>query len=114
LFWLCWCLHLYGILLPSILWIDNFISLSSHLCCLVPLTAFYYWCHIRLDASRLVKTRQIRQDYFRKVKIRGKYDSVVGYSAVYCLHCPDDGGSTHLWNVGLLLRDYTAPYPRSL
>jgi hypothetical protein len=28
-------------------------------------------------------------------------------------HLPDDGGSTHLWNVGLLL-DYTALYPRRL
>jgi hypothetical protein len=27
---------------------------------------------------------------------------------------PDDGGCTHLWNVSLLLRDYTAPYPRRL
>jgi hypothetical protein len=24
---------------------------------------------------------------------------------------PDDQGSTHLWNVGLLLRDYTALCP---
>jgi hypothetical protein len=34
----------------------------------------------------------------------------------YCLHHrgdrPDDGGSTHLWNVGLLQRDYTALCPR--
>jgi hypothetical protein len=27
---------------------------------------------------------------------------------------PDYGGSTHVWNVGLLLRDYTAPYSRTL
>jgi hypothetical protein len=25
---------------------------------------------------------------------------------------PDDGGSMHLWNVGKLLPDYTAYYPR--
>jgi hypothetical protein len=31
---------------------------------------------------------------------------------VYCLHHGhDDGGSTHLWNVGLLQLDYTALYP---
>jgi hypothetical protein len=35
---------------------------------------------------------------------------------VYWLHYqgnerPDDGGSTHLWNVGLLRRDYAALYP---
>jgi hypothetical protein len=34
----------------------------------------------------------------------------------YCLHNqgnhrPDDGGSTHIWNVSLLQRDYTAPHP---
>jgi hypothetical protein len=29
-------------------------------------------------------------------------------------HCPDDGGSTHLWNVGLLQRDYTTQYTRRL
>jgi hypothetical protein len=27
---------------------------------------------------------------------------------------PDDEGSTHLWNVGLVQRDYTVLYPRSL
>jgi hypothetical protein len=33
----------------------------------------------------------------------------------YCLHHrPNDGGSKHLWNVGLLQRDYTALYPRRL
>jgi hypothetical protein len=34
----------------------------------------------------------------------------------YCLHHhrPDDGGSKHLWNVGLLLRDYTAQYLKML
>jgi hypothetical protein len=29
-------------------------------------------------------------------------------------HIPDNGGSTHLWNVGLLLWDYTLLYPRRL
>jgi hypothetical protein len=28
--------------------------------------------------------------------------------------CPDDGGSTRLWNVDLLIREYTAPYSRRL
>jgi hypothetical protein len=32
----------------------------------------------------------------------------------YLAHCPDDGGSTYLWKVGLLERDYTALYPRRL
>jgi hypothetical protein len=27
-------------------------------------------------------------------------------------HCPDDGGSKYLWNVGKLLPDYTALQPR--
>jgi hypothetical protein len=27
---------------------------------------------------------------------------------------PDDGGSKHLWNVGQLLRYYTAPYPQKV
>jgi hypothetical protein len=27
---------------------------------------------------------------------------------------PDDGGSTHLWNVGLLKTDYTALFTRTL
>jgi hypothetical protein len=27
-------------------------------------------------------------------------------------HCPDDGGSNHLRNVGLLLRENIAQYPR--
>jgi hypothetical protein len=30
------------------------------------------------------------------------------------IYDPDDGGSTHLWNVGLLQQDYTAKYPRRL
>jgi hypothetical protein len=29
-------------------------------------------------------------------------------------HRPDDRSSTHLWNVGLLQRDYTVRYPRKL
>jgi hypothetical protein len=29
-------------------------------------------------------------------------------------HHPDDGDSTHLWNVGILQRHYTAPYTRRL
>jgi hypothetical protein len=37
------------------------------------------------------------------------------FRGAYCPHHhPDDGGSTHLWNVGLLLRDYTALYLRRL
>jgi hypothetical protein len=32
-------------------------------------------------------------------------------SAIQLHHHPDDGGSTHLWNVGIL-RDYTEIYPR--
>jgi hypothetical protein len=31
-----------------------------------------------------------------------------------CLHRPDDVGSTYLWNICLLRRDYTALYPRNL
>jgi hypothetical protein len=30
------------------------------------------------------------------------------------MNCPDDGGSTHYKNIGLLKRDYTALYPRRL
>jgi len=30
------------------------------------------------------------------------------------IHRPVDGGSTHLWNVGLLQRDYSALYARRL
>jgi len=30
------------------------------------------------------------------------------FRGAYFLHQGDDGGSTHLWNVGLLQRDYTA------
>jgi hypothetical protein len=29
-------------------------------------------------------------------------------------HLLDDGDSKHLWNIGLLQRDYTALYPRKL
>jgi hypothetical protein len=29
------------------------------------------------------------------------------YCRVRCIHRPDDGGSTHLWNVGLLQQGYT-------
>jgi hypothetical protein len=32
--------------------------------------------------------------------------------ALLWAHRPDDGGSTHLWKVGQLLRHYTAHYPR--
>jgi hypothetical protein len=36
------------------------------------------------------------------------------FKCAYCLHRdrPDDGGSTHIWNVSLHLRDYKAPFPR--
>jgi hypothetical protein len=35
------------------------------------------------------------------------------FKGAYCLHHhrPDNGGSTHLWNVCLLQRDYTVIYP---
>jgi hypothetical protein len=36
--------------------------------------------------------------------------SLIGVDRYY----PDDRGSTHLWNVGLLQWDYTALYPRRL
>jgi hypothetical protein len=38
------------------------------------------------------------------------------FISAYCLHHqhPDDGGSSNLWNVGLLQRDYTALHPRRL
>jgi hypothetical protein len=32
----------------------------------------------------------------------------------YCLHRLDDGGSTHLWNIGLLPRYYTGLHHRNL
>jgi hypothetical protein len=42
----------------------------------------------------------------------------VGYHfrAVYFFfhHGPDDGDHTHFWNIGLLLCDYVAPFPRRL
>jgi hypothetical protein len=31
----------------------------------------------------------------------------------FIIHHPDDGGSTHLWNISLHQRDYTALYPIS-
>jgi hypothetical protein len=38
------------------------------------------------------------------------------FRGVYCLyhhdHHPDDGDSTHLWNVGLVQQDYRVLYPR--
>jgi hypothetical protein len=34
------------------------------------------------------------------------------FRGAYCLHNKDYEGSTHLWNVDLLKRDYTALYPR--
>jgi hypothetical protein len=34
------------------------------------------------------------------------------FGGSYCLHRPDDGGSTHLWNVCLLLRDCVASHSR--
>jgi hypothetical protein len=57
------------------------------------------------------------------MKIRTFFDtapcSSVGedrrFRAAYCfLPQGDDGGKTHLWNVGLLKRDYTALYQRRL
>jgi hypothetical protein len=41
------------------------------------------------------------------------------FRGAHCLHhqsddSPDDGGSTHLWNVGQLQCDYTALHPRRL
>jgi hypothetical protein len=29
-----------------------------------------------------------------------------------CSHCPDDGGSKHLWNVSQFLQDYTVQHPK--
>jgi hypothetical protein len=34
--------------------------------------------------------------------------------APYLSHRPDDGGTAHLWYVGLLQREYTAQFPRRL
>jgi hypothetical protein len=66
-------------------------------------------------------TRLINTKY---IKIRAFYDvepcSLVGEDrrlrGAYCLHHhrPDDRGSMHLWNVGLLQQDYTVLYPRRL
>jgi hypothetical protein len=37
------------------------------------------------------------------------------FRCAYCLHHQgDNGGSTHLWNIGLFLWDYMVPYPRKL
>jgi hypothetical protein len=36
------------------------------------------------------------------------------YSVSFNIHRHDDGGSTHLWNVGLLQRDYTSQHSRRL
>jgi hypothetical protein len=35
-------------------------------------------------------------------------------SIIRAMNHPDDGGSTHLWNVSQLQRDYTAVHPRRL
>jgi hypothetical protein len=42
------------------------------------------------------------------------FQRCVLYPSSLLIHRPVDGGSTHLWNVGLLQRDYTALYPRRL
>jgi hypothetical protein len=40
------------------------------------------------------------------------------FRGAYCLHCQGDesdgGGSTHIWNVGILHQDYTPLCPRRL
>jgi hypothetical protein len=38
------------------------------------------------------------------------------FTGAYCFHHhrSDDGGCTHLWNVGIIQRDYTTLYPRKL
>jgi hypothetical protein len=37
------------------------------------------------------------------------------FRGTYCLHhYPDDEGSTHHFNVSLLVQNYMAPYPRKL
>jgi hypothetical protein len=36
------------------------------------------------------------------------------FCAKLCQDRPDDGGSTHHWNVNLLQQDFTALYPRRL
>jgi hypothetical protein len=35
-------------------------------------------------------------------------------SSIQLTHHHDDAGSTHLWNIGLFLRDYMVPLPRRL
>jgi hypothetical protein len=39
---------------------------------------------------------------------------ILGFTAANMNNHPEEGGSTHLWIVGLLQRDYTALYPRRL
>jgi hypothetical protein len=34
------------------------------------------------------------------------------FTGAYCPHCPDDGGSKHLWNISQFLRDYLLQHPR--
>jgi hypothetical protein len=35
-------------------------------------------------------------------------------SEIRVIYRPDDGGSTHIWNVGPIQSDYTALHPRRL
>jgi hypothetical protein len=46
--------------------------------------------------------------------------NLYGEATLHCvrwlklIYCPDDGGSTHLWNFGQLQPDYMALHPRRL
>jgi hypothetical protein len=48
-------------------------------------------------------------------RFRGTYRlHYQGDNSLFITHRPDDGGETHLWNVGPLQWDYMALYPRKL
>jgi hypothetical protein len=53
---------------------------------------------------------------FCDIALCGLVEADRSFRGAYCLHHQDtnDGGSKHLWNVGLLLRDYIAQYPTGL
>jgi hypothetical protein len=69
--------------------------------------------HIHLDLS-MYESRKIFLTYFRSQKKSKLMTSPSCLSPHLLTHRPDDGGSTHLWNVGRHRFENTAVHPRRL
>jgi hypothetical protein len=76
------------------------------------------WIVLKVRMWRIIYhviIRALKITVFRDVAPCSLVETYRRFGGAYYLHKGDhNGGSKHLWNVGLFIRDYTAPYLRRL